>query len=372
MNNPFQFAIAPFRNFNESEYEAEFKTFDTNKIIAANRYWGKTLGWISRYNDIATHLLGYTTMTPGEALFAQAVALWQKRNGLDNDGTLGPKTWAKMRPLLPAPKPPTSTTPPKPSLPPVAPPPPNAGTLRWGVPGGVISSPWIRNREDYRQQHGRYPNRTEHLGIDVSLPTPAKAGTADDPRRGVAVYATVKTQIPLAVLNSVGVVEQNKKLRTGLGIAGSGQATLKNALVRVQPWDPRAQKSGSAVINSWGGIVGLACRYNYQRFDGKQGVFTVYLEYLHLIAENFPPVNQFGNKFMTTAQWVALGRNAGFGPLMQNNAVLLPHHFTASPPPLIGYLGATYGPHVHIHANYEDGEKGYKFFPRFDPTVMIY
>jgi murein L,D-transpeptidase YcbB/YkuD len=53
------------------------------------------VGWGNRIGDIVK-LLGFTTFTPDLRLFAQAVARWQRRNGLVADGVLGPKTWRRM------------------------------------------------------------------------------------------------------------------------------------------------------------------------------------------------------------------------------------------------------------------------------------
>lgn len=137
----------------------------------------------------------------------------------------------------------------------------------------------------------------------------------------------------------------------------------------VQPW---VTKKPENVINQWGGIIGLACRYRYQRLNGSPGTFTLYIEYLHLITRDYPPIDKFGNKMASPDEWIAMGKRLGFGPKMQDRVVLSASELIADVPLLVGYLGATAGPHVHINANYKEGEKGYLYFPRFDPTVMIY
>jgi hypothetical protein len=233
-----------------------------------------------------------------------------------------------------------------------------AKNIKWGVPGGVITSPFHRNKEEYIKLVGKSPGRNQHFGIDVS-------GT-----RGLPVYATIKPVINLNVLNSVRVaVDKTGTGRTGLGILGQGDAVLKNALVLLPDWNKKV-KPGK-VIQSWGGVVGLACRYTYLRHDGSKGIFTLYIEYLHLITEDFLPIDKSGNKMLTLEQWRAMGKPIGFGPRMKNKTILSASELTGNNPLLVGYLGATYGPHVHIQANYLEGEKGYKFFPRFDPTVAI-
>lgn len=244
---------------------------------------------------------------------------------------------------------------------PTTPTPTNAKPLRWGVPGGVISSPFYKMRDT-----------GPHAGMDVTGAVAGKApGTLHDLRRGLPVYATIKPEIPIADLNNARVLWGKARAHPsgGLGIDGRGTAKLHNALVLVQPWKTKKPEN---VINQWGGILGLACRYRYQQASGATGTFTLYLEYLHLITRDYPPIDKRGNKFVSPEQWLALGKNLGFGPRMQNRRVFTAAELTRGAPLLVGYLGATAGPHVHINANYEPGEKGYKLYPRFDPTVMIY
>jgi peptidoglycan hydrolase-like protein with peptidoglycan-binding domain len=42
-------------------------------------------------------LLGFTTYTPNEHVFAEAVARWQRQKGLPVDGIIGPNTWRLMQ-----------------------------------------------------------------------------------------------------------------------------------------------------------------------------------------------------------------------------------------------------------------------------------
>jgi hypothetical protein len=153
--------------------------------------------------------------------------------------------------------------------------------------------------------------------------------------------------------------------QTGLGIPGQGLATLLNALVKVQPWKPVGGFD-------YGGVLGLACRFTYTKNNGSSGLFTLYIEYLHLITPEYLPKDGSGKK-ISLAEWVVAGKekHMGFGPEMRNNALLSADRLVGGPPLLVGFLGTTQGPHVHIHANYGDGERGYLFFPRLDPTVMI-
>jgi hypothetical protein len=56
---------------------------------------------------------------------------------------------------------------------------------------------------------------------------------------------------------------------------------------------------------------------------------------------------------------------------MTNDAVLQPTAFDPANLPLVGYLGATEFPHVHVQAAFAGGEHKYLKSVRFDPEVMI-
>jgi len=236
---------------------------------------------------------------------------------------------------------------------------PSTQVLSYGVPGGKILSRFLewRSGPEYTGYHG---------GIDVSS-SQARGGGADDPRRGLPVYATVKRSIAINALNSVDVVPYRgaKSTQTGLGIPGQGIATLLNALVKVQPWTPRG-------VFDNGGNLGLACRYTYTKNNGASGLFSLYIQYVHLITPAYLPIDGSG-KIISLAAWVAAGKekHMGFGPEMIKNALLSADKLVGGPPLLVGFLGATQTPHVHIQASYGDGEKDYVNYPRFDPTVMI-
>jgi D-alanyl-D-alanine carboxypeptidase-like protein/putative peptidoglycan binding protein len=66
---------------------------DTARAIVANARWAERLGW-QAYADAITALLG---APKGNRGFAQALAAWQARHGLEPDGILGPKTWAAVQ-----------------------------------------------------------------------------------------------------------------------------------------------------------------------------------------------------------------------------------------------------------------------------------
>jgi hypothetical protein len=233
-----------------------------------------------------------------------------------------------------------------------APPVPTGGTLRYGVPGGKILSGYLKKRSS-----------GYHTGIDVSTSS-SRGGGAADTRRGLPVYATIRTTLDIAALNSVQVaLKKAPPWKTGLGIPGRGVATLREARVRVSSYGKR---SGS----EYGGVAGLACRYTYTKNDGTPGLFTLFVEYWHLITPAYLPKDGNG-RILSLAEWLAAGKGGrmGLGPKMVDGAILKPGDFAN--PPLVGYLGATQWPHVHIHANYKEGEHRYLLYPRFDPTAVI-
>ena len=258
--------------------------------------------------------------------------------------------------------PPPDAAPPPPAAPPVVPTVPALLALGFGVPSGVITDPFYRNAEEKRQLGVHHGTRDRHPGIDVSLNNNSGGG-ADDLRRGLPVFAMVRRAIDLAELNAARV-DNNGTAQIGLDIRGAGQATLQNARVRVQPWLPED-------ANSYGGVLGLACCYAYTRDDGTPGLFTLYVEYLHLITPTFLPKDGSG-RIITAVEWEATRKGIGFGPRMQNDAVLSAADLTGGAPLLVGYLGATQFPHVHIQVRYADGQVvPSRRSPRLDPTVVI-
>jgi hypothetical protein len=234
-------------------------------------------------------------------------------------------------------------------------------TLGFGVPGGVITDGFYRDRTEKLSVTGRTAGRGKHLGIDASTSN-AHGGGADDPRRGLSVYAAIKPSIDIADLNAVRVARNDQSF-TGLGIDGQGIARLQNAVALAQPW-------GTSEDSAYGGVVGLACRYSYPKTDGSTGTFTLYIEFLHLITPTYPPKDGQGN-VISAETWAATGKAGGFGPSIQNHAVLTAEQLTGGDPILVGHLGATQFPHVHIQAAYGPGEHGYLREFRLDPSVML-
>ncbi len=231
------------------------------------------------------------------------------------------------------------------------------------VPGARITDPFYRDAAEKQTLTHRSSGRSSHLGIDISLSNASGAGI-EDPRRGLPVCAAIKTSIPLTDLNAVRAVG-----RTGFGLSGTGSATLVQAKVFTQPW--------SSPGDAYGGVVGFACRYQYQDANNATQTFTLYIEFLHLITTQFPPKDGDGN-IIPAAQWTA-GNSArpgpnpiGFGPRMVNHSILQPADFAPGNLPLVGYLGATQFPHVHVQAAFATGNHDYLRQLRFDPEVMIY
>ena len=242
---------------------------------------------------------------------------------------------------------------------PVSPPKLPGEALKYGVPGGVIGSGYLVNRS------GLY-----HTGIDVS-PSMRRGGGggAEDPRRGMPVYLTLRSSINIEVLNTVKVADSHvaskNPIRTGLRLDGQGAAQLQGAKV-VRTFTETKPDNG------YGSGVGLACRYAYTTLAGSSASFTLYVEYWHLITRDTLPFPGQGGKIPFDT-WLAAGKGGrmGFGPEMRKDNVLSAGKLTGGSPLLVGYLGATRWPHVHIHVNFKHGTAGYLFYPRIDPTVVI-
>jgi len=237
------------------------------------------------------------------------------------------------------------------------------GTLTFGIEGGVITDPFYRNPDEKKRVSGRSGGRAMHLGIDVSLSN-ASGGGADDTRRGLPVFVSLRPSIDVGDLNAVAVMKDKEAGpgETGLGIPGSGAATLEDAKVHPQPWEQPG--------NAYGGVLGLSARYSYVKTDGSPGTVVLYVEWLHLITDRFLPKDGTG-RVMSRAEWDATGKGIGFGPEMQAGRVLTQAELTQDPPLLVGHLGATEFPHTHIQAALAGSQAQTPSRPRFDPTVVV-
>ena len=228
------------------------------------------------------------------------------------------------------------------------------------VRGGTIMDGFYRDAAE----KGKSSGRSAHLGIDISLPK-AGDGSYNDPRRGVPVYIAINPILSASELNTVRAIDKkaNKKL-TGLGIPVSGDAQLVEGIIKPQPWKPDSD-------DAYGGIVGVACHYQYTKQSGGTDHFTIYVEYLHLITDSYLPKDKAG-VIATPAQWVATGKPKGFGPDIKTNAKWSRTEFLGPVYAIAGYLGATQTPHVHVQAAYAPGKVEYARDIRLDPELVIY
>jgi hypothetical protein len=235
-----------------------------------------------------------------------------------------------------------------------------ASSVSMTVRGGAITDGFYRDASEKAAKGGR----TRHLGIDVSL-TKTGDGSYNDVRRGTPVYIAINPVIKISDLNAVRAYDKKAdKNLTGLGIAGTGDADLMEGIIKVQPWEPTDG-------DSYGGKVGLALHYTYNKTAGGTGEFTLYVEYLHLITEKYLAKNSSG-KIATLDEWKATGKPYGFGTGITNNAKWDKTSFLGPTLSVVGYLGATQFPHVHIQAAFADGKVQYANNVRFDPEVVIY
>ncbi|HLJ84876.1 MAG TPA: hypothetical protein VKT51_11950 [Candidatus Eremiobacteraceae bacterium] len=201
-----------------------------------------------------------------------------------------------------------------------------------------------------------------HPGVDITH-------LRDDP-----VFANLREDVPISDLNSARLL--STKEETGLGIPGTGSATLTDATVIVQPWFPgctgKGQCPNPSTNSAYGGVVGLAAHYSL----GQNESMTVYIEYEHLIAPPYLPRNDAGAYIDNQGNTIGEGDYVtkqlgctGFGSAMTNGAKLSVDQLRDHP--LIGYLGATEHPHVHIQTAFSLGRKGYLNSKFFDPGIVL-
>lgn len=94
---------------------------------------------------------------------------------------------------------------------------------------------------------------------------------------------------------------------------------------------------------------------------------------VHLMSPDTLPYPEQGPK-ISLEQWLAAGKGGqmDFRPQMKEGNALTAAQLTSGTPLLVGYLGATRWPHVHIQVGFKHGVAGYIRKPRVDPAVMIY
>jgi hypothetical protein len=84
------------------------RQIDLERAVRSNGQLAKQLGWQTHFDRIVG-LLGFTSRTPDEREFALAVARWQRAQGLEEDGVLGPAAWTRMRTLVNLDQPPVTS-----------------------------------------------------------------------------------------------------------------------------------------------------------------------------------------------------------------------------------------------------------------------
>jgi penicillin-insensitive murein endopeptidase/putative peptidoglycan binding protein len=72
---------------------------DVDRAVLLNARYGSELHWRSYYDRIVV-LLGFTNFSPDARAFAEALAAWQRTQGLEADGVLGPTTWERLQQTL--------------------------------------------------------------------------------------------------------------------------------------------------------------------------------------------------------------------------------------------------------------------------------
>ena len=225
-----------------------------------------------------------------------------------------------------------------------------------GVPGGSVM----------RGFHG--VSGDKHQGVDVMK------------LRDAPVFVNLRAMIPLSELSQVLTVGKADSCtsgqacpdvnRNGLGLAGTGDATLVDATVVVQPWSPTSDPA-KPPGDGYGGIVGFAAHYQYTDNAGKPQTFTAYVEYEHLITATYLPRRDNGDFVDNENQKIDAGAYTGckgFGASIAAGT-MTPDQLARHP--LIGYLGSTQNPHVHVQAAFSPGKTGYLATRFFDPAVLL-
>jgi hypothetical protein len=227
------------------------------------------------------------------------------------------------------------------------------------VDNGVVTDPYYRKiGESGHASRGR----KKHLGVDIQG---SKRGNKsyDDPNRGLPVKAFIRSSIPLHDLNNAMPYNKSKSTsKSDLGLPVTGDASLNGAKIYRQPWIPDND-------HAYGGVLGMSCFYSYQE-GNEDKELTLYVEFLHLITPEYLPKNADG-VIASRQEWDNLGRGIGFGGDMINNKEVSPEFFSSGP--LVGYLGATQFPHVHVQCGFFNKRTTSRRVEiRIDPMTVIY
>lgn len=99
-HNPLPISGKPAAVISDAPAPGDMSQF--SKAVRLNRKYAIETGWIKYYseiNDLLLKTIGEENMSLGEEAFAEAVTVWQKKNGFTGkqaDGIIGPVTWKKM------------------------------------------------------------------------------------------------------------------------------------------------------------------------------------------------------------------------------------------------------------------------------------
>jgi peptidoglycan hydrolase-like protein with peptidoglycan-binding domain len=86
-------------------------TLDLSRAVRFNRDYATKLAW-DEHRTAILRVLAFVNVHPSDEQLATAVAEWQRAQGLEVDGILGPKTWKALRGVLGlAPRPASPTSP---------------------------------------------------------------------------------------------------------------------------------------------------------------------------------------------------------------------------------------------------------------------
>lgn len=203
----------------------------------------------------------------------------------------------------------------------------------YGVPDGKIMASFDQKR-----------GSKSHGGIDVT----SGSGSAVE-TRGQPIYIAIHLSIPLGVINSAKSIRYDgKDVSNELQLPQSGLAAVERII-------SRAREPGNEDYD-YGGIVQLNALYNFSVDDETAGKFTVTYEYYHLIIKERPPktIDKAKNiVIIPIEEYEKQGGLYGIDQRMRSGQLTAKELSEESI--LIGYIGATQGPHVHIQARFKKG-----------------
>jgi hypothetical protein len=75
--------------------EQAIAAINLDRAVCLNRHYARLLGWQAHVSYLL-RVLGFGTYIPDEETFAEAIARWQRRQGLPADGIITPVTWSHI------------------------------------------------------------------------------------------------------------------------------------------------------------------------------------------------------------------------------------------------------------------------------------